>query len=284
MTEADNLILPSPAKLNLMLHILNRREDGYHNLQTVFQFLDYSDEMLFKKTDNKQISITSNIEGVKKEDNLIYKAALLLQQKTSCHYGANIECKKILPMGGGLGGGSSNAATTLLALNHLWKTNLSLDELSALGLQLGADVPVFIHGQSAWAQGVGEELEVIDTLPEPYYLVINPNVQVNTGLIFSHKELTRNNPASSIRTALAYGGRNDCEPLVKKLYPEIDNALNLLDKFSKAKLTGTGGCVFASFDKKKQALQVQREIPQEWVSFVAKGVNNSPTHKRLNQL
>lgn len=284
MTDLTQLSLSAPAKLNLMLHILNRREDGYHNLQTLFQFLDYSDELIFTRTPNQEISISPELQGLKPEDNLIYKAALLLQQHTKSTYGAEIECKKILPMGGGLGGGSSNAATTLLALNYLWKTNLNHSELAKLGLQIGADVPVFIYGKSAWAQGVGEKLEAVEELAEPYFLVINPNIEVNTGRIFSHKELTRNSPASSIRTALANGGRNDCEPLVRKLYPEIDKALNLLNKFSKAKLTGTGGCVFASFDKKECAQKAHREIPADWISFIAKGVNTSPTHKKLSKL
>lgn len=284
MTDLTQLSLPAPAKLNLMLHILNRRADGYHNLQTLFQFLDYSDELTFTLTSNKQISIHPELQGLKLEDNLIYKAALLLQQQTQSPYGASIECKKILPLGGGLGGGSSNAATTLLALNYLWKTNLNHSELAELGLQLGADVPVFIKGQAAWAQGVGEKLEAVDALPEPYFLVINPNIQVNTGRIFSHKELTRNTPPSSIRTALANEGRNDCEPLVRRLYPKIDKALNLLDKFSKAKLTGTGGCIFASFDNKEAAEDAKREMPPDWISFVAKGVNISPTHTKLSKL
>lgn len=284
MTDVQQITLPAPAKLNLMLHILNRREDGYHNLQTLFQFLDYCDQLVLRRTDDAHIRLSPDIPEVKTEDNLIYKAARLLQAHTQCNYGADIECQKKLPIGGGLGGGSSNAATALLGLNYLWKTNLDMPVLAELGLQLGADVPVFIYGYAAWAEGVGEQLQRVDDLAEPYYLVVNPNVQVNTGLIFSHNELTRNSPASSIRTALADQGRNDCEPLVRKLYPEIDKALNLLSKFEKAKLTGTGGCVFARFFDKHEAERAKKALPQDWISFVAKGVNVSPTHAALSQI
>lgn len=282
MTKLESLNLSAPGKLNLFLHVLNRRADGYHNLQTLFQFLDYGDSLSLTLRADTSIHVHPIIAGIQAADNLIYQAALLLQKHCQSPYGADIYCHKKLPIGGGLGGGSSNAASTLLALNILWQCHLEPAQLAQLGLQLGADVPVFIYGHSAWAEGVGEKLTQIDTLAEPYYLVVNPNVQVHTGQIFSHKNLTRNTPASSIRPALADEGRNDCEPLVRALYPEVDKAMNLLNKFATAKLTGTGGCVFAAFANRQAAEQAQLETPKQWVSFVAKGANTSLAHKELS--
>ena len=280
---ADNtwLTLPAPAKLNLFLHITGRRADGYHNLQTLFQFVDYGDGLAFRVRTDNELSLTPEIEGVAAEDNLIIRAARLLQKTSDSPLGADIRLTKILPMGGGLGGGSSDAATTLLALNHLWKLGLSLDELAELGLSLGADVPVFVRGQAAFAEGVGEQLTPVPELDEPWYLIVCPQVHVNTGKIFQHEGLTRDTDPINIRTALRQGGRNDCQQVVTMLYPEIGNALNLLNKFSFAKMTGTGACIFSSFGSEKEALRVSDQLPAEYVAFVAKGSNLSMTHKVL---
>ncbi|MFY9179949.1 MAG: 4-(cytidine 5'-diphospho)-2-C-methyl-D-erythritol kinase [Venatoribacter sp.] len=273
--------LPAPAKLNLFLHITGQRSDGYHNLQTIFQFLDYGDSLSFSLREDGHVVLTPDIAGVASQDNLIFKAAQLLKEKTGCSLGASIHLDKILPMGGGLGGGSSDCATALLGLNALWQLGLNLDELAALGLTLGADVPVFVHGQAAFAEGVGERLTPVPELPEPWYLVVCPPVHVNTGKIFSHEGLTRNTPAINMRTALRQEGRNDCQQVVTMLYPEIGKALNLLNKFSLAKMTGTGACIFSSFGSEAEANRVSDQLPAEYVSFVAKGVNKSPTHEVL---
>lgn len=281
MTSEQWLTVPAPAKLNLMLHITGQRADGYHNLQTLFQFLDYGDTLHFNCRDDGELTLSPEITGVAFADNLIIRAAKLLQQAAKVSLGANIRIDKILPQGGGLGGGSSDAATTLLALNQLWQSGLSLDELAVLGLQLGADVPVFIRGFAAFAEGVGEHLTPVPELTEPWYLVVCPKVQINTGKIFSNKSLTRNSTPITMRTALKQGGRNDCQQVVQMLYPEVDNALNLLNKFSFARMTGTGACIFSSFGSEAEANRVSDQLPAEYVAFVAKGVNKSPAHKVL---
>ncbi len=281
MTDTRWLSVPAPAKLNLMLHITGRRPDGYHNLQTLFQFLDYGDTLHFRRRDDNELTLVPAIDAVPFEDNLIIRAARLLQQRAGKTCGADIRLDKTLPMGGGLGGGSSDAATTLLALNELWQLQLSPDELATLGLTLGADVPVFVRGAAAFAEGVGEQLTAVPELPEPWYLVVCPQVHVNTGKIFSHEGLTRDTAPINIRTALRQGGRNDCQQVVTVLYPEIGNALNLLNKFSPAKMTGTGACIFSSFGSEAEAIRVSDQLPAEYVAFVAKGVNQSPAHRVL---
>lgn len=278
--SAEKLTLPSPAKLNLFLHITGQRADGYHSLQTMFQFLDYYDTLHFQVNPSHCLTLNPPLTGVATEDNLIIKAARLLQQHTGCYLGADIEIEKRLPMGGGLGGGSSNAATTLLALNKLWQLNLSLNTLAELGLQLGADVPVFIHGQAAFAEGIGEILTPVPELDQPWYLVVCPQVNVNTGKIFSHKGLTRDSDPINMRTALRQE-RNDCQQIVTMLYPEIGNTLNLLSNYSLAKMTGTGACCFISFSSEAEASRVSDQLPAEYKAFVAKGLNLSPTHKVL---
>jgi len=275
------LTLPAPAKLNLMLHITGRRADGYHNLQTLFQFIDLCDELSFRLRDDDQLTLEPQIDGVDFEDNLIIKAARALQANSDKALGADIRLTKQLPMGGGLGGGSSDAATTLLALNHLWQLQLSFDQLADIGLTLGADVPVFVRGQAAFAEGVGEILTPTPELDEPWYLVVAPQAHVNTGKIFSNKCLTRDTDPISIRTALRREGNNDCQAVVSTLYPEVGKALNLLNNFSPAKLTGTGACIFSSFGSEAEAIRVSDQLPAEYVSFVAKGVNTSPVHKIL---
>jgi len=278
---ASWLSVPAPAKLNLMLHITGRRADGYHNLQTLFQFVDYGDTLHFHIRSDSCLTLEPAIADVPFADNLIIRAARLLQQQTDHPCGADIRLEKRLPMGGGLGGGSSDAATTLLALNKLWQLNLSIDELAATGLSLGADVPVFIRGAAAFAEGVGEVLTPVPELAEPWYLVVCPQVHVNTAKIFSHEGLTRDSAAINIRTALRQGGRNDCQAIVSELYPEVGKALNLLNKFSFAKMTGTGACIFSSFGSEAEAISASEQLPAEYVFFVARGVNQSPAHKVL---
>ncbi len=277
------ITLPAPAKLNLMLHVLGRRADGYHELQTLFQFLDHGDELTFERRDDGQIRLLTELPGVDHDSNLIVRAAFLLQQESGCRLGADIQLHKRLPMGGGIGGGSSDAATTLLGLNHLWRLGLDLERLAALGLRLGADVPVFVHGRAAFAEGVGERLQPVE-LPEPWYLVIAPQVSVSTAEIFSDPELTRNTPAITVRSLLAGGGRNDCQPVVEKRYPQVRNALSLLNKFVPARMTGTGACVFGSFPNQGEADKVRRQLPATLPGFVARGSNVSMLHRALARL
>ncbi len=274
------ITLLSPAKLNLFLHVVGRRADGYHNLQTVFQLLDYGDTLRFETTTDSAIALTPELLGVPNANNLIVRAARLLQTFSGCTHGARIELTKRLPLGGGLGGGSSNAATTLLALNRLWGLNLPLPTLAALGVQLGADVPVFVHGRSAWAEGVGEQLEPL-ALPLRNYLILVPPCEVSTARIFSHQALTRNSSPITIAAFLREGGRNDCEPVVRKLYPEVAFALDWLSRFGPTRMTGTGACVFTSFATRADAEQVAQQIPAGYRGFVAQGVQHSPVHTAL---
>lgn len=282
MHTQRQLTLPSPAKLNLFLHINGRRADGYHELQSIFQFLDYGDELSFRLRDDNQIELQPALNGVPNEHNLIVRAARLLQERTGCELGANIQLNKILPMGGGLGGGSSNAATTLVALNHLWQCGLSLHDLAELGLVLGADVPVFVLGEAAWAEGVGERLTPMPDLEENWFVVVIPNCHVDTAKVFSHKDLTRDTPKCKISAALRGEGRNDCETVVTNIYNEVYNSLNLLKKFGSARMTGTGACVFLEKSSKEKADTVLANIPANVNAFLAKGLNHSPLHKALN--
>lgn len=277
------LALPAPAKLNLMLHVLGRRTDGYHELQTLFQFLDHGDELTFTVRTDGDIRLTPEVLGVDHDNNLVVRAARLLQRHSGCELGADIELTKRLPMGGGLGGGSSDAATTLLGLDHLWQTRLGENRLADIGLSLGADVPVFVRGHAAFAEGVGERLQPVE-LSEPWFLVIAPQVSVSTAEIFSDPELTRNTPAITVRSLLAGVGHNDCQPVVEKRYPEVRNALSLLNNFVPARMTGTGACVFGSFPNKGEADRVCRQLPADLPAFVAQGRNISMLHRKLAQL
>jgi 4-diphosphocytidyl-2-C-methyl-D-erythritol kinase len=274
---------PAPAKLNLMLHITGRRADGYHLLQTVFQFLDYGDSLKIEVTRDGRIELVNPVEGVPDAQNLLYRAAVLLREQTGTLSGASITIDKRLPMGGGLGGGSSDAATVLVALNHLWKTGLNDDQLAALGLQLGADVPVFVRGQACWAEGVGEKITPI-TLPEPCYLVVVPPVQISTAALFRDDDLTRDCPPIKIPAFVAGGGRNVFVPVVRKLYPQVAEMMDRLSAFGDVKLTGTGACLFLAFDHCDQAQAVQQQLPDDWCSFTAQGVNESPLRKRLAEV
>ncbi|OEF27471.1 4-(cytidine 5'-diphospho)-2-C-methyl-D-erythritol kinase [Vibrio rumoiensis 1S-45] len=282
---------PSPAKLNLFLYITGRRANGYHELQTLFQFIDYGDTLQFSPNRNGNITITPEIEGVSLEQNLIWKAANALKieaQKTlnmdSSALGVDIQLNKILPMGGGLGGGSSNAATALVVLNELWSLNFSLDTLAHIGLALGADVPVFVRGHSSFAEGVGEQLVSVDP-KENWYLVIKPNVNIATADIFTHPDLTRNTPKRELTTLLQHAYENDCEKIVTLLYPEVAKQLSWLLQYAPSRLTGTGSCLFAEFNTQQQAESVLEQLNTQnsnsVFGFIAKGVNISPLHKTL---
>ncbi|PTO52486.1 4-(cytidine 5'-diphospho)-2-C-methyl-D-erythritol kinase [Vibrio splendidus] len=272
---------PSPAKLNLFLYITGRRDNGYHELQTLFQFVEFGDELTVSaNSETSSITITPEIPGVALEDNLIWKAATALQQYTSTSFGADIELKKVLPMGGGIGGGSSNAATVLVALNYLWQLNLSDDQLAEIGLQLGADVPVFVRGHAAFAEGVGEQLQPANP-DEKWYLVVKPQVSIATVDIFTHSELTRNTPKRALATLLEQEYVNDCEKIVRMLYPEVDKQLSWLLQYAPSRLTGTGSCVFAEFSSKKEAESVLEQLPDTVSAFVARGRNISPLKETL---
>lgn len=273
---------PAPAKINLFLHITGRRADGYHLLQTVFQFLDYGDELDFELTGDGTLQRQGDVlPGVMPEQNLILRAARALQQATGTQFGAVISLRKRLPIGGGLGGGSSDAATTLVALNHLWRAGLTIDQLAEIGLRLGADVPVFVRGQAAWAEGVGEQLTPLPDLPTPWYLVIAPDCQVSTAEIFSAPELTRDAQALKIPPFLRGQGGNVCEPVVRSRYPEVAQALDWLSRYAPARMSGTGACIFAAFETEAQAQEVFRQLPTVWRGFVAQGLNESPLRRRL---
>lgn len=268
-------VWPAPAKLNLFLHITGRRQDGYHLLQTAFQFIDDCDWLEFEPCTANGIMYLSPLPEVAVEHDLVYRAATLLQQAAASRQGVAIRLRKHLPMGGGLGGGSSDAATTLVALNHLWGAGLSVEQLAQLGLELGADVPVFIYGRAAWAEGVGEQLQPLE-LTEPWYLVVTPPVQVSTREIFAAPELTRNCKPITISGFLNGEGRNVCGPVISYRYPSIAQMLAWLSRFSPAKITGTGSSIFAAFAEKQQALEALAQTPSEWRSKVAKGCNYSP--------
>lgn len=279
----NTLTLPAPAKLNLMLHITGRRPDGYHELQTLFQFLELADELGFSHREDGQLQLHTSLPQLQNEENLILRAAHLLRQTSGVQYGVDIYLNKLLPMGGGLGGGSSDAATTLLGLNYLWQLGYSLEQLAILGLQLGEDVPVFVHGQAAFAEGIGEKLTPLNP-PEPWYLVVNPGVHINTREIFCNPLLTRNTPAIKVRTVLKQSGRNDCQPVVEMLYPLVSDALKTLGEFTQARLTGTGCCLFGEFPNEAEAGKVAAQLPAGLQSFVAKGSNTSMLHRKLRKL
>lgn len=281
MEASEVLRLPAPAKLNLMLRIVGRREDGYHLLQTVFQFIDRCDWITLRCRPDGEIRQKTPLPDVPEETDLTVRAARALQQAAGIRAGVSIEIEKNLPMGGGLGGGSSDAATTLLGLNRLWRAGLSMDGLAALGLKLGADVPVFVRGRSAWAEGVGEVLVPLE-LPEPWYVVVVPRCQVATGRIFSAPNLTRNNKPITIADFLAGQQDNHCLSVVRDLYPEVGSAMRALSSFSQARLTGTGACVFARFDSERDACLAAKELEGSWSVFVARGFNQSPLHQAMN--
>ncbi len=284
------LVLPAPAKLNLFIHITGRRGDGYHLLQTVFQFIDYADEIELSVREDGVIHRSKGLEDIPEASDLCIRAAKLLQVATQTTLGVNLAINKKLPIGGGIGGGSSDAATVLQGLNTLWNCGLSDNELAALGLQLGADVPVFIRGYAAWAEGVGEQLTPVE-LDENWFLVIHPKVFVSTAEIFIDKSLTRD--CEPLKIARFLKGNtfenvsNVFEPVVRNKYPEIAEALDWLSNFSPLKasrLTGTGSCLFAPFNSEADAKQVLDQLPKKWHGFVAKGLNKSPLKSALKIL
>ncbi|MDF0533842.1 4-(cytidine 5'-diphospho)-2-C-methyl-D-erythritol kinase [Shewanella sp. A32] len=283
MTQSLSLGWPAPAKLNLFLHINGRRADGYHELQTLFQFLDYGDLLDFKITNDGKITLHSNLNtNIADDDNLIVKAAKLLQQQSASKLGAEIWLDKKLPMGGGVGGGSSDAATTLVALNALWQIGLDQPQLAALGLKLGADVPIFIHGHAAFAEGVGEKLVAVD-IPEHWYLVIAPEAHVSTAAIFQHPDLPRDTAKLSWNELLSANWKNDCQTLVSNNFPQVAKALAWLLEYAPSRMTGTGACVFGEFETQQQALECLAKMPKTFRGFVAKGTNISPLQHRLSR-
>lgn len=273
-------IWPAPAKLNLFLHITGRRTDGYHTLQTVFQFLDYGDEITFTVRDDGLICRTQGPAALSVDDDLCLHAARALQAASGCSPGVDIALDKRLPLGGGLGGGSSDAATVLLALNHYWRLGWSPERLAKLGLELGADVPVFVHGQAAWAEGVGEILRPV-TPPEYHYLVVTPECAVSTREVFNDPQLSRNHAPVNWDDFQAGRVDNDCWPVVRRRYPEVAAAFDWLNQRAPARLTGTGSSVFAAFESAGAAQALAAQTPKGWQHFVARGLNRSPLHGRL---
>ncbi len=282
-------VWPAPAKLNLFLHITGRRSDGYHELQTVFQFLDHGDRIVLTVRRDPAIRLQTPVAQVAAEDNLVVRAARRLQAEAGVSFGVDIELEKRLPVGGGLGGGSSDAATTLVALNRLWDLGWARERLAALGLELGADVPVFVRGRAAWGEGVGERLSPV-VLDEPWYLIVDPGCQVSTGAVFADPELTRHTapmtipapllesrPSGTSSAVLELMGntRNDCEPVVRHQYTAVDEALRWLATIAPARMSGTGACVFGVFSSEQAARDAHGRLPKRWSGFVSRGRNLS---------
>ena len=275
---------PAPAKINLFLHVTGRRADGYHELQTLFQFLDYGDGLAFRPRRDGVVRRRFGAPEAAPGDDLVVQAARALQHEAGVEAGADIAVTKRVPAGGGLGGGSSDAATTLVALNHLWGCGLGRGALAALGLRLGADVPVFVHGSAAWAEGIGEALTPADPR-EPWYLVVVPPVSVPTGTVFGAPELTRNTPPITIRDFLSGAGSNVCEAPVRQRFPEVAEALDWLDgRGITPRLSGTGASVFGAFPDESAARTACRALPAAWRGFVARGSNRSPLATRMDAL
>ena len=269
------MTLPAPAKLNLFLYITGRRDDGFHNLQTLFQLLDYGDTLELSRRDDGQLRLKSGLVDVPDEANLVMRAARELQSVTGTSFGADMSLVKRVPMGAGLGGGSSDCATALAGLNRLWGTCLDEQQLAAIGLKLGSDVPVFIRGHSAFAEGRGEVLQAVD-LPCRWYLVIYPKLPVSTAKIFAHPDLTRDTPQRKIAALSTGVTGNDCQAVVELLYPEIAAARQWLEHYAPASLSGTGSSVFAPFDERPDAQRALDALPERWEAFIARGVNRSP--------
>lgn len=271
---------PAPAKINLFLHVTGRRPDGYHLLQTLFQFVDLCDWLDFTVRDDGRISRTSELPGVAAESDLMVRAASQLKNHAGCALGVDIAVRKQIPMGGGLGGGSSNAATVLVALNALWGLGLPVEELAALGLALGADVPVFVHGYAAWAEGVGEVL-VPCPQPETAIVVVTPDCAVSTARVFGAPDLTRDTPPSKMHAFSQARSRNDCEPVTRRLYPAVGAALDWLSQHAPARMSGTGASVYAFFDDLERAQAVAAQAPGTWRGYAGWRLNESPLRARL---
>ncbi len=281
-----SLTLPAPAKLNLMLHITGRRDDGYHLLQTVFRFIDLCDRLQFTLRDDGRILRPAGGDGIAADEDLVVRAARLMQPHAGIEAaGVEIRVHKTIPTGAGLGGGSSDAASTLLALNRLWQCGMNCEQLADLGLQLGADVPVFVHGRNAFAEGIGEHLQPIH-LPSAWYLLVMPQVHVSTAEIFGVAELTRDCPSLKICDLLQAGSDwdNVCTPVVSQRYPQVARALQALQDFAQARMSGTGATVFAEFAEADSARQVQAklDLPDDWRVVVAQGLDASPLLDETN--
>ena len=274
---------PAPAKVNRFLHIIGRRVDGYHLLQTVFQFLDYVDLLQFRLRSDGVIRRVNRLPGIDSESDLSVRAAKLLQQENKLQQGVDIEIKKRIPMGGGLGGGSSDAATTLVALNYYWQLGLTTTRLAELGASIGADVPVFIHGQAAWAEGVGERLMPLPALNRPWFLVLIPQCKITTATVFADPALTRDSEALKMRAFITASDRNDCESVVMQQYPQVAHCLTWLNQFGQARMSGTGACVFAEFNDQASAEHVLAQLPADMRGLVSQGLNTSPLAKCLQQ-
>jgi 4-diphosphocytidyl-2-C-methyl-D-erythritol kinase len=296
MSQSANApaVWPAPAKVNLFLHITGRREDGYHDLQTLFQFLNFGDYLQFTIRDDGRVNRVTSIHGVEPQHDITVRTAQALQRQTGCKLGVNIGIEKHIPMGGGLGGGSSDAATTLVGLNQLWNLDLPQAQLIDLGRSLGADVPVFVHGRSAWAEGIGEKLQTVE-LPEYWYVVIYPGITVSTAELFADPELTRDARPIKIRDYFEGGASNVFEPIVRRRYPAVDAALKWLSKQEikstrPAMMTGTGSCVFAAYEDESSARRIaemaeqlsEQQSAQGWQIICAKACNESPLLQKMN--
>lgn len=270
----------APAKINLFLHVTGRRSDGYHTLQTVYQFVELNDVLQFSVREDNEIHLDSDFDEVPPEQNLVVRAARALQQHSGTRAGTDIKLIKNIPTGGGLGGGSSDAATTLVALNEFWRLGLSIKELAEIGVSVSADVPVFVYGQASWAEGIGDKLTPVAP-SEPWYLVVNPKVQVSTQALFNAPELTRNSSPITIRDFMDGRSRNVFEPIVVPRYPEVGAALEWLRRnyrANRAKMSGTGACVFAAFESEDQAKALAEQLPESMIGYVVKGRNASPLY------
>ena len=269
----------APAKINLFLHVTGRRSDGYHTLQTLYQFVELNDVLQFSVREDNEIHLDSAFDEVPPEQNLIVRAARALQQHSGTRAGTDIKLEKHIPTGGGLGGGSSDAATTLVALNEFWRLGLSIKELAEIGVTVSADVPVFVYGQASWAEGIGEKLTPVAP-PEPWYLVVNPRVQVSTQALFNAPELTRNTSPITIRDFMDGRCRNVFERVAASRHPEVGAALDWLKRNHRGpvKMSGTGACVFAAFDSEARAQELAEKLPKEMIGYVVKGRNASPLY------
>ena len=280
--EWKELWWPAPAKLNLMLNVVGQRADGYHELQTVFQLISINDWLNFTPVDGCEVLLNGSSTGIPAEENLVLRAARLLKERSGLNAGVRIGLKKILPMGAGLGGGSSDAATTLVVLNALWGVEYPVHELAKIGVELGADVPVFIHGKTAWAEGVGEKITVME-LAEKWFVVVNSNHHCSTKDVYAHKGLTRDNSAITIRDFLAGRENNVCLPVVREMNQELDAIYKQFSRLSKVFMTGTGSSFFAKCETRQEAVILSEQLPDNWNKWVVKGINESPLHKSLKQ-
>lgn len=283
MLKKDPIRWPAPAKLNLFLYINGQRNDGYHELQTLFQFIDLCDHLTISANLSGEVTLSPEIENLAVTDNLIFKAAMMLKEYGDNNLGAHIHLEKNLPMGGGLGGGSSNAATTLLALNYHWDLNLTKQQLSKIGLSLGADLPIFIEGHASLAEGVGEHLTKVDT-KESYYIVATPDCHISTPSIFQNKMLIRDTPKRPLSLLMSQDWLNDCEPCVKNNYPKVAKVIDWLIEYAPTRLTGTGACVFSTFSTAQEAQVVLDKSPEWLTAFSCKGLNTSPVNELLSNL